>query len=371
MRITAIVLFALSILSCTDNSKTITFTGTIKGAEDGTRIYYQKVNDNNQPYDIDTLIVKNEKIVLELEKQNYPQLGLLNFRNLNITLLFFQEDEDMSADFDLNNLYNTNVIGGKENALFTKFREEIQSFDKRRRENLEQFEQARLDQNNSEIVRIQTENAVISNEEKVFKKKFIRQHINSIIPMMMLNEMIAKKEITLPEIQDLLSDRNPNLEENVFTRLIQLNIENLKAAEVGNMAPAFSGPTPEGNIIALSDVMGKVTLIDFWASWCKPCRLENPNVVRVHNQFKDKGFNIISVSLDSQQQRAQWIKAIEDDQMNWHHISNLKHWQDPIAKEYGVRSIPATFLLDETGRIIAKNLRGPALGRKVAEAIGE
>src|SRR5690606_10619291 len=127
-----------------------------------------------------------------------------------------------------------------------------------------------------------------------------------------------------------------------------------------NMAPDFSGPDPDGNIISLKDVMGKVTLIDFWASWCRPCRIENPNVVRVYNQYKDQGFTVVSVSLDREGQRAQWLKAIDDDKMDWHHISSLKFWQEPIAQQYGITSIPMTYLLDETGKIVASNLRGPA-----------
>jgi thiol-disulfide isomerase/thioredoxin len=119
----------------------------------------------------------------------------------------------------------------------------------------------------------------------------------------------------------------------------------------------------------LKDAMGEYTIIDFWASWCGPCRKENPNVVRVYNNYHDKGLNIISVSLDKAGQKDRWIKAIKKDKMDWFHVSNLQFWQDPIAKQYGVRSIPATFLLDKNGIIIAKNLRGNALDAKVASLL--
>ena len=143
------------------------------------------------------------------------------------------------------------------------------------------------------------------------------------------------------------------------------------ATEIGQIAPTFSGPSPSGEMIALNDIKGKVTLIDFWASWCKPCRRENPNVVKVYNKYHDKGLEIIGVSLDgSRNQRdpkAAWVKAIQDDNLTWNHVSNLQYFNDPMAKAYNIRSIPATFLIDENGKILAKNLRGDALEKAIAQ----
>ena len=140
----------------------------------------------------------------------------------------------------------------------------------------------------------------------------------------------------------------------------------------GQPAPALSLPNLEGKTVSLASHAGKdVVVLDFWASWCRPCRMENPNVVKVYNKYHDKGFNIISVSLDRNGQKERWLKAIEDDKMDWYHVSNLQFWQDPIAKQYGVKAIPATFLVDKDGVIIAKNLRGPALENKIASLLGD
>ena len=133
------------------------------------------------------------------------------------------------------------------------------------------------------------------------------------------------------------------------------------------MAPDFSAPDPNGNQIALSDVKGKLTLIDFWAAWCKPCRAENPNVVRVYEKYHDKGLNIIGVSLDRKAEA--WKKAIIDDKLVWNQVSNLAYFNDEVAKLYNVNAIPAAFLIDANGVIVAKNLRGPALETKVAEML--
>jgi thiol-disulfide isomerase/thioredoxin len=110
-----------------------------------------------------------------------------------------------------------------------------------------------------------------------------------------------------------------------------------------------------------------VTILDFWASWCRPCRTENPNFVKLYNKYHEKGLNIISVSLDRENQKSRWIKAIEKDNLSWYNVSNLKYWQDPVALMYNITSIPATFILDDKGTIIATRLRGSALEKKIDE----
>ncbi|MGG5503999.1 peroxiredoxin family protein, partial [Myroides odoratimimus] len=137
--------------------------------------------------------------------------------------------------------------------------------------------------------------------------------------------------------------------------------------KIGDKAPDFSAPSPEGKEISLKESLGKLTIIDFWASWCGPCRTENPNVVALYEEYHPKGLNIIGVSLDKD--KAKWIEAIAKDKLTWNQISNLKFWEEPIAQNYEVRAIPATYLLDENGVVIAKNLRGKKLRAKVQEIL--
>jgi peroxiredoxin len=136
-----------------------------------------------------------------------------------------------------------------------------------------------------------------------------------------------------------------------------------RSFEIGGEAPDFAQAAPDGKELRLSDLRGQVVLVDFWASWCGPCRKENPHVVKLYKRFKDKGFTVLGVSLD--QDRNRWLQAIEKDGLEWYHVSDLKGWSNAVAKAYNVTSIPHTLLLDKEGRIIARNLRGYALEEKL------
>lgn len=369
MRFIALLSIFIFFLSC-DTSETLTLTGTLPGAQDGSKVYFQKINQNNQPYDVDTTEIRNGKFTFEIAKSKESQLGLINFRNLNATHLFFYDEKDIVGEFDLNKPFDAPIKGGRDNDLWLKYKDKIQQFDDRKRKNLEDMQEAQRAMSNQDMVRLQTEATIISNEEQVFKKEFIDKNINSLTAMLVLNEMITKREVNIREVEAYLAKRDSKLFDNVFNRQIEINSQSLRVPHVGDIAPEFSGPDPDGNIISLSEAKGKVTLVDFWASWCRPCRIENPNIVRVYNQYKDQGFTVISISLDRPGSRAQWLKAIEDDKMeDWYHISSLMFWQEPIAQQYGVTSIPKAYLLDETGKIVATELRGPALGQKVGELL--
>ena len=159
---------------------------------------------------------------------------------------------------------------------------------------------------------------------------------------------------------------NPN---SPFTKELTARLAPLRTTAIGVLAPEINLAKPEGGTMALSSLRGQYVLLDFWASWCGPCRQENPNVVRAYNQFKDKGFTIFSVSLD--QDKGKWQKAIATDGLTWHHVSDLAGWNSAGGAAYGIKSIPQSFLIDPQGRIIAKNLRGEALSAKLEEVLGK
>jgi peroxiredoxin len=147
-------------------------------------------------------------------------------------------------------------------------------------------------------------------------------------------------------------------------------IEIAKKTGIGKTAMDFTQNDTLGNPVSLSSFKGKYVLVDFWASWCGPCRVENPNVVRVFNQYKDKGFTVLGVSLDRPNAKDKWLKAIHDDKLTWTHVSDLKFWDNDVAKQYGIKAIPQNLLIDPQGVIIAKNLRGEDLEAKLGEVLG-
>lgn len=150
-----------------------------------------------------------------------------------------------------------------------------------------------------------------------------------------------------------------------YAREHHQRVEVLRRTAIGETAPDIVLNDPFGKTVALSSLRGKYVLVDFWASWCKPCRMENPNVVRMYNKYKAKGFDVFSVSLDDNKDA--WVKAINDDKLLWTHVSDLKKWNASVVKSYNIESIPFTVLLDKDGKIVAKNLRGEQLEQKLAE----
>lgn len=181
---------------------------------------------------------------------------------------------------------------------------------------------------------------------------------------------------TVLENQQVLSDMKNHFPENTqvnnlinkLTAAAPVEEEpNMTAVQIGQPAPDFTLPDPSGKNISLSSLKGKYVLVDFWASWCRPCRGENPNVVANYNKFKDKNFTILGVSLDKE--KGPWQKAIQDDGLTWNHVSDLKFWESAVVSLYGINSIPTNMLLDPQGKVIAKGLRGEQLSAKLAEVL--
>ena len=195
---------------------------------------------------------------------------------------------------------------------------------------------------------------------------FIKNHPKSAISGYIINFEYNNPQVKIEELEEVVGYLDKSIKQTKFGKMAQKRLDGIKGTTVGYPAINFSQKSPDGKSISLSDYKGKkYVLVDFWASWCGPCRAENPNVVAAYTKFKDKGFTVLGVSFD--QNKDQWMAAVQKDNLTWDQVSDLKGWGNEVGKMYGITSIPQNLLIDKDGKILGKNLRGPALEEKLSE----
>jgi peroxiredoxin len=209
----------------------------------------------------------------------------------------------------------------------------------------------------------------IDAKEKAITKKFIQEHPDSYVSLNALQSFAYSSDYA--EIEPLYNAISESIKASAGGKAFGAMMPKLKAVALGATAPEFAEADTAGKMISLSSFRGKYVLIDFWASWCGPCRHENPNVVKAYNAYKNKNFTILGVSLDRPNAKEAWLKAIHKDGLTWTQVSDLQYWKSKAADLYAVRGIPQNFLLDPNGKIIGKNLRGDDLDDKLAELFGK
>lgn len=243
--------------------------------------------------------------------------------------------------------------------------------------------------NQEKIAALRAEAQDLIKEQNQYLRGFIKENKESLVVYLALFQQVGREMlINIEEDRDIfnyvLKQMQAHYPGSPFTSSLksELNKYDIQKKQqsqsqgnagkygAGDLAPDISLPDPQGNVHSLGDQKGKYVLLDFWAGWCRPCRMENPNLVDIYNRFKDENFTIFQVSLDKT--KKSWTNAIEKDNLGaWIHVSDLKYWQSDAAALYEVRSIPANYLLNPEGEIIATNLRGPALGKKLEEIFGK
>nr|WP_298789901.1 TlpA disulfide reductase family protein [uncultured Allomuricauda sp.] len=355
------------LVSCGSGSDGYTLKGTITGElAEGAQVFLKTTDSLNQLVELDTANVANGSFSFT-GTQTEPKLHYLFLGTNPGNVPFVLENGNIDIKFQKDSLGFASIKGTLQNDLFMNFLQESRKLSDRARSMQNDMRAASQQRDTATVTALREEYIEFQEEVKDFNIDFAKENPNALISALIIGNLMGSKVLPDDEIRAMFEALTPEIKESTPGARLKAQLDKLKTTQIGGVAPEFSAPTPDGATLALSEVKGKVTLIDFWAAWCRPCRMENPNIVSVYNKYHDKGLNIIGVSLDARAE--DWKKAIEADGLEWNHISNLKRFQDPIAQLYSINAIPAAFLLDENGVIVAKDLRGPALEAKVAELL--
>lgn len=351
-----------------------TITASIGGG--GGQMLYLERFTGNKPEHVDSV-----KLDSDGKGTLHPRLMPLDFYALSLspsdmTVVILDSTESVAVEATAGKMGEpASVTGSAHSDLMYGFFKELKTFDTEKQELVTRINADRTD--SSAIERITKLNEDFYNRCRMF----VNEHKSSPAVLAAVSRLNIQNELPLfQQVRDALKNTIPKSEYYIGFRdqvgRMEQQAAAMKAQEeqmarldnlipVGSEAPDFTQPTPDGKTMSLSSLRGNVVLIDFWASWCKPCRMENPNVKRVYEQYRGKGFEILGVSLD--RDKAQWTQAIAQDGLPWKHVSDLAFWNNAAAQQYGVSSIPYTVLVDKEGKVLGKNLRGPALEEKLAE----
>jgi peroxiredoxin len=310
------------------NTSPISLSGKVEGVHHG-KIYLQKFY-NKLFTTIDSANIVNGKFHFSSNVVLPELYGLTTDPDKNLLFLFIEKNNQVYVEFNTTDYKLSKISGSPANDLMNQY------------------------------------NQATNSDKQVKLDTLLRNHPNSIAAVYILYRFFAPY-LTPEELEKNIALVDPSFENSQYIQLLRQLIVTRQNVSIGKNAIDFSAADTSGKMITLSSHYGKYLLLDFWASWCGPCREENPNLVKAYNRYKDKGFDIFAVSLD--RKKESWLKAIKTDQLTWTHVSDLAYWNSAPAKLYGVRSIPSNVLLDPSGKIVAKNLYGVELEKKLAELL--
>lgn len=360
-----IVLVAM-ISACTTKPKYV-ITGNIQGADSGMALLQQRVS--GRIVTLDSAEIKNGAFKMD-GVIDYPKMAILTLKGIDGARMFFIENSKISISGNKDSLHVASVTGSATNSELEAYRALFSDLYKQYDTLYGSLEEAQKANNKTLVDSLQNIIKGAEQKEIAISKDYIASHPASYVTPVVFGEISYILEV--PEIESILNSLDTVLNKVPSIKSIKERLPLMKAVQVGQKAPDFTLNDVNGIPVTLSAKFNgktKLLLIDFWASWCGPCRGENPNVVKVWKEFNKKGFDIIGVSLDYNGEK--WKNAIADDQLTWTQLSDLKYWNCVTAQQYAVNSIPSNFLLDGNGIIIAHNLRGDDLYNKVEEILSE
>jgi len=371
------VLFILCFCACKNNKSEVggndsfTIKATIKGQQTG-EAYLQIFNEKQQPPD--TLKIKNGEFQFTSSSKQ-PEMGVLVLADAdkkidrkNIIIFFTDPKATINIAIDTAALEKYVVSGSKVNDEFTKFKKDfLAPIEQKEKQTFEKINPALIN-NQTTMDSLMKLAEALQQERKNVVLNYIAANKSSYIGAGYAYFLSIQAEDS-KFIQAAYNSFAENIKNSFYGNQLKKIMDANVKTDIGAVAADFTATTAEGKSFKLSDFYKgkKVVLIDFWASWCGPCRKENPNVVKAYNQFHQKGFEIVGFSLD--EEKNDWLAAIKKDNLTWTQVSDLKGWESSIAKLYNVSAIPTNFLIDGNGKILASNLRGEELENKLQELL--
>jgi peroxiredoxin len=345
---------------------TVKVDGSIRNFTGNTIYLHHKLDDKD--YTDSAKVVKGKfGFNIKSQEPNMYWFTTKNDVNAQPNFIFFADGTPVSATIVGDSIWNSNLSAGQTHLDYLEFRSLINSFVSLQQKMQNDYNEATQKNDFNTMNAIRSEYGNLNQQFISGLKNFINAHPKSVVSGFIIANEMNNPNIPMEDVVESLSYIDKSIENTMFVKQANKRAQAVKGTMVGFPANNFTQNSPEGKPVKLSDFKGKYVLIDFWASWCGPCRQENPTVVAAFNKFKNKGFTVLGVSLDSNKDR--WLEAITKDNLTWTQVSDLKGWANDVGKLYNISSIPQNLLIDKDGKIIAKNLRGPALEEKLAEVI--
>jgi len=303
------------------------------------------------------LLLKVQEPPVQKDNQEAPEVK----KNDVLTLFLDKGDIKITTE---DSISKASVEGSVANDDYLRLNGQLKDVDGRLDELERQYRQLYMAEDEEGMKKLEPQFDELAAQQKQIMRDFLKNNCNSPIALYVLNKY-ADYEINLAEIEPMFNKLGKYIRNTPGGKEFASGLEAAKKTAVGQPALDFAQPDVEGKNVNLASYKGKYLLIGFWASWCGPCRAENPNMLKAYSRFRDKGFDVLSVSLDDK--REKWVAAIQADNLQWTQVSDLKGWKNEVAEKYGIRAIPQNLLIDPKGNIIAKNLRGDALEKKLEE----
>ncbi len=360
----AFLISAIIVVSCSSGPQ-YKITGKIEGADNVTFLLQKRAD--GKLVTIDSAVSKNGNFKMQGGPVKYPEMVLLAVKDSRMRTTFYLENSDIEIKGKLDSLFSAKITGSKTQDEYRGFVDSNKALNDQYSKAYNDY-QAAFQENDTARLRT-LEHEILSLQESMIRlqKDFVKNNPSSFVSPSILAGL--SREMEAAELESLINAFDTTLKNTPAVKELTEQVALMKPVSIGQKAPDFTLNDPKGNPVSLSSKIGpRLLLVDFWAGWCGPCRRENPNVVRIYNEFHKKGFDILGVSLD--RDREEWLKAIADDKLAWTHVSDLQYWNNAAARLYVVNSIPANFLLDGNGIIIARNLTGNDLYNKVSEILG-